>query len=110
MATEVMDERLRCLITKKQDPLSTRVLEDRLRESESGSECEQITLLLSVSHERRAFIVSEASFLVKYGFDSVGALTLAICRWERYGWRGIHSERARVQAARVNCSMQGLPV
>lgn len=110
MSTTVRDERLRRLIVKRQNPLSTSVLEDRLRSAESDSEREQVAMLLDIEHDQRAVIVTEASFLASYGFSPSDAMALAITRWNRHGWRGVHSERARVQAARVRCSRMGLPV
>lgn len=106
----IRDERLLGLITKRRDPLSTQVLETRLRNAESDAEREQVAMLLDVEYAQRAFIITEASFLAAYGFGAVDALELAVRRWQKHGWRGIHSEKARVMAARVRCSQQGLPV
>ena len=106
-----VDERLFGLITKKRDPLSTHTLETRLRNAQLDSEREQVAMLLDIEYEQRPFIISEASFLASYGFGASDAMALAITRWQKYGWRGIHSDRARVQAARARCNQkQGLPL
>jgi hypothetical protein len=109
-STQEIDERLRSVIVKRRDPFSTQVLESRMRSTQCDSEREQVALLLDVEHGQRAFIVSEASFLANYGFCAVDALTLAVRRWHRHGWKGIHSEEARVMAVRARYAAQGLPV
>lgn len=108
---QITDERLLSLIKKKKDPLSTHVLETKMRNAESDSERELVAMLLGIEYEHREIMIAEASFLAAYGFCATDAVELAIQRWRRHGWRGIHSERAKVRAAHIRYSaQQGLPL